>query len=342
MAKAATCTGKAIVLSMIALFFLSVSLFGKAENDHNRDIAQVFFVDQAYYSDSHIGNCREMCALTSAVHFCLDYMAGNESSGKRLLQNIQNLPFDLSGLYKKNYLYVNLNEADSNIANSIFDPIDGFCLISKTPGGNTHEKYTHMGWMYYDNKSDYPLSVIYETYATQWYIRKLLYQKVVNKIFDFGILDEYLSETQIELRLQKYGQIHVSKLQPITRIQYTADTKSSSFAAILYYIHILSDIAGNTDGTSDTRMNISELSEDLELRLKKVIGESKYDSASNIKSTLFAGKNAKSVSNSTARRYAEKILDAFHKEFAYLISDESFYKDTALKKYLDDVQQISD
>ena len=341
--RAVNICDKAIIVSMIVLSIFSFPVYGKLERAHNEDIARIFFVDQAYYSDGSIRDSRELCALTSSVHFCLDYMKGRESSGKRLLQNIQKLPFDLDKFYDRYLNYLDLSEADSALAIDMVDSIEGLCLILKTPGSSTHEKYTHMGWLYYDNKSDSPTKVIAEPYATQWYARKLLYQKVINKIFDFGLIDEYLSEKQVELRLENYNQIHVSKLNRITRGQYTAETKSSSFAAIIYYIHILSDIAENTEGTSNTRINLSDLSSELEKHLIKVVGENKYKSnfCSMIRGAITQGKNVKSDSNTAAKFHANEILEAFHREFAYLISEEGFYKNTSLRGYLNKVQQIS-
>lgn len=334
----------AILIALLLLF----PLYAKKEPGHNEDISRLFFVDQGYYNKnvSAENESRELNALTSGVHFCLDYMSGNESSGKRLLQNIENYGIDLAKFYKDYSPFIAVKSSFDTPLNALTEILitprfnNGEYGIS-TSAGNMHEIYTHLGWDYYDRASSSSVEAQFFTYGTQWYARKLLYQKVVNKIFDFSIIDERNSVQQIEACLKNYG-TNTTRLGFWDKANIWKKTKSSALASIFYYIHILSDIVGNEESTNMTRINLADLASDLEKNLTTLLGDTKYNSSScnSIRSAISKGKNAKYVGFEKTQQFAQEILNAFHSEFAYLISDEGFYKNTELKKYMDKVQQI--
>lgn len=336
-----------VVAILIALFFLFPA-YAKKEQDHNEDISRLFYVDQNYYNRNVAAESesRDMNALTSSVHFCMDYMSGNQNSGQRLLHNIENYGIDLAKFYKEYSPYIKAKS-------SVKTPSDALAEILITPrsnngeydistsAGNMHEIYTHLGWDYYDQASSSNVKAKFFTYGTQWYARKLLYQMVVNKIFDFSIFDERNSIQQIELSLKNYG-MNTTRLSYFAKSKIENKTKSSALASIFYYIHILSDIVGNEESTNMTRINLADLSLDLEKNLITLLGRKKYSSKAciSINTTLSKAKNARYIGYEKNQQYAQEILNAFHSEFANLIADESFYKNTKLKKYMDDAQQI--
>lgn len=89
-----------------------------------------------------------------------------------------------------------------------------------TPGGSFHGEYTHLGW-------DHP-SYAPDT-AKKWLVRKEILRDFLGKHFAFGLNDS----TDI--------------IKP---------SKRDSFAALLYYVHILGDHENNTITTARSRIPI--------------------------------------------------------------------------------------
>jgi hypothetical protein len=93
-----------------------------------------------------------------------------------------------------------------------------------TPGGNTHGWYTHLGW---DHIYD-------EDTTNRWLIRKEILRNALDKQFNFSLLD---------------------------KIGISRSNKRDSFAALLYYVHILGDHENNAITTAHTRLPIRSLDE---------------------------------------------------------------------------------
>jgi hypothetical protein len=93
-----------------------------------------------------------------------------------------------------------------------------------TPGGAYHEVYTHLGW-------EHPYSL--DT-MRRWLIRKEILRDFLGKHFNFFL----------------NGSTDIIK-----------PSKRDSFAALLYYVHILGDHEDNTVTTARTRIPIKNLDE---------------------------------------------------------------------------------
>jgi len=93
-----------------------------------------------------------------------------------------------------------------------------------TPGGNTHGWYTHLGW---DHIYD-------EDTTNRWLIRKEILRYALDKQFNFSLLD---------------------------KIGISRSNKRDSFAALLYYVHILGDHEDNAITTAHTRLPIQSIDE---------------------------------------------------------------------------------
>jgi hypothetical protein len=94
-----------------------------------------------------------------------------------------------------------------------------------TPGGSFHGEYTHLGW---DHPSYAPNT------AGKWSIRKEILRDFLGRNFAFGLNDS------------------ADIIKP---------SKRDSFAALLYYVHILGDHENNTITTARSRIPIKSLDE---------------------------------------------------------------------------------
>jgi hypothetical protein len=102
-----------------------------------------------------------------------------------------------------------------------------------TPGGRFHGEYTHLGW-------DHPF--YRDDTAGKWLVRKEILRDFLGKHFSFGLNDS------------------ADIIKP---------SKRDSFAALLYYVHILGDHENNTIVTARSRIPIKSLDEqnDAETRI---------------------------------------------------------------------------
>jgi hypothetical protein len=94
-----------------------------------------------------------------------------------------------------------------------------------TPGGSFHGEYTHLGWEHPSYADDT---------ARKWLIRKEILRDFLGKHFSFGLNDS------------------ADIIKP---------SKGDSFAALLYYTHILGDHENNTITTARSRIPIKSLDE---------------------------------------------------------------------------------
>lgn len=81
-----------------------------------------------------------------------------------------------------------------------------------------HEQYTHMGW-HYDYSDIGSIGSMDEPWENRWQRRKRLLQDTVNKVFDFGFLEE--AQTGL--------------------LPFYDGTRCDAFAELTYYIHVLGD-----------------------------------------------------------------------------------------------------
>jgi hypothetical protein len=98
-------------------------------------------------------------------------------------------------------------------------------FLTPGPEDYSHEEYTHLGW-------DYP-NYTPDT-ARKWLVRKEFLRDFLGKHFSFGLNDS------------------ADIIKP---------SKRDSFAALLYYVHMLGDHEGNKIGGAHTRIPIKSLDE---------------------------------------------------------------------------------
>ena len=178
-----------------------------------------------------------------------------------------------------------------------------------TADNEWHERDTHMGWDYKSYNSDVNQS---------WVKRKKILVNTVNCIFDFSYLDIQFTNICSNIEINT----NPSQFTGIQKKVLATSSKARSFAAIIYYTHILGDIDNNSSRTSATRINIEALREDLRKHLDKVFGKKKVNEYKGLCSSL---------KNSTN---AGEILRYLQGAFPDLIENESFYKNSKLKKEL--------
>ena len=156
-------------------------------------------------------------------------------------------------------------------------------IIRDGDSGPTHEKYTHMGWHYYEEQLT---DTNQKEAAVCWYKRRYILQQAVNVLFKFNPIDEWISlqQCKILMKCADKGK-SLDSINIISRAfifsgkdergkdEYR-NTKSGSLAALFYYTHILGDIIDNTEGTADTRMSIYGVQEELKKHLYNLFGES--------------------------------------------------------------------
>lgn len=171
-------------------------------------------------------------------------------------------------------------------------------LTSKGSGGSSHEQYTHMGWNY-----QYDVLLIQK----EWSMRKLLLIDTVEKVFKFS---------NVETLKQKLDETGSNTL--LKKILSTGSNKPNSVAAILYYVHILGDIAENSMTTSFTRIDLQSLKMDLEQHLIIIFGR-RLSKLPQLQDALKRNKN-------TDQAEATILLDLLHKELPQLFSKEKFFK----------------
>lgn len=181
--------------------------------------------------------------------------------------------------------------------------------IISTADNEWHERDTHMGWDYEMYNSDVNLS---------WAKRKKILVDTINCIFDFSFLDIQLTNKCSNIEIS----IHPSQFTAIQKILLSNGSKSRSFAAIIYYTHILGDIDNNSLRTSATRINIKALRVDLRKHLDKVFGKRKVDDYKGLCNALENSTNAGEI-----LRYLQGALPG-------LIENESFFTKSKLKKEL--------
>ena len=280
-----------VIILIIPLFLVNA----KSGYEHDVDLCGLFYDE--IYADRILNSSIQMNALCSAAFLTLDYNSN------------------------KNYSYKGKNSIDILSRIGINFPFILESLHAQGDGGSDHEKFTHMGWEPYRRYNDY----IYD----KWLLRKeILITTVVNE-FAFSKSDEALCSQKLQIE-QTYHQERLYLANSsffsgvmgfVDKITLFRSSKAYSFAAVLYYTHILGDIENNSTSTANTRISLNELCVDLVKHLNIVFG-------SKLNSNL--GKKLKS-SLSTANN-PSLILDLFQSTLQELLAEETFYTNSILAK----------
>jgi len=171
-----------------------------------------------------------------------------------------------------------------------------------TPGGRHHQRYTHRGWDF----STYPRNYRGRNYQDIWELRKMLLINAVDKVFGFG----------------EEGR-----------------NKRNSFAALLYYTHILGDHRSDSKATNPDRIPISGNGHDPTVlsELEKhcdilFAGKSLYD---DVLKKYFIRNNMRTVPRGTTmtddeldslREFAKSILKELFRIIPGLLQEEEFFR----------------
>lgn len=243
-------------------------------------------------------------------------------------------------------------------------------IIRDGDSGGNHEKYTHMGWHYYEGQLT---DKNQKEAAVCWYKRRYILQQAVNVLFKFNPIDEWISlqQCKILMKCADKGK-SLDSINIISRAfifsgkdergkgEYR-NTKSGSLAALFYYTHILGDIIDNKEGTADTRMSIYGVQEELKKHLYNLFGESAVakDGGSlddNLTTKLFPYEPKKNPqkkgipTDQNNRSYdyirywcdpALELLQSLQKNLGTLLGNETFYTESELYKPAKQVNSIS-
>lgn len=278
---------KRILFSILFLAFVLCSCFAKSGEEHNKDICGLFY--DSFYAKDILDSSLYMQSVCSATFMALDYNSNKNyrAKGQEAMNSIERIgvsfPFSMTDLH---------------------------CVGD---GGSDHEKYTHMGWQpYYSYSED-----VFE----KWLLRKEILLKLVVKVFDFSSSDEALCLSKLSIE-KKYNKekLAMGKLVFFDTISYgIRESKSYSFAAILYYTHILGDIIFNSEGTSRTRIALSDLCKELKHHLEVVFGN---------KLKKGVGKELLYLLDEASR--PDMILQYLQSTLQELLPKESFFKNSSL------------
>ena len=293
---------KKLVLLFYYFIFIS-SLFAFSKETHNLDTVYLFVNgsrDNGNYSVSKFENVKEICLLYNALYLTLDFSDNDMSSGKTSLE------------YLKNNTFMNfptLNEIS-------------------TPGSSWHEKYTHLGWDYQDYSTN-PKTNKINNAQVKWLKRKKILIDTVNYIFDFNVDDE----NESNLRLQKEELENYEQYSILEKYQFKyAPPKSTSMAAVLYYTHVLGDIANNSENTRSTRVDLNNMADVLQIHLINLF-KLEYFLKKSLVTEIINCKKLKSNENIDYNKYTEsakKLLEELQINFTELIENKYFYKNTDL------------
>ncbi len=274
-----------LVLLVVVIF----PVFAKGGDAHDDDICALF-CDIAY-AEAIKNSSFYMQALNYAAFLTLDYNSN------------------------PNYYYKGTKAFDF-ITNRLSVPFN-FTLEqlhqSGIDGGSDHEKVSHMGWEPYGKYNDATYDI--------WLKRKEILIKTVNKIFSFSFLDEKMSTRKLQVEQTYHPQRVSSKdVDFIDRMIISSKSKAYSFAAIIYYTHILGDIENNSGRTADTRLSLSELCTDMSKHLQIVFG-------SKIRNSGVGKQLLEKLKEANDAAMLMKYLQSAMQE---LIPEERFYKNSAL------------
>ncbi|NCD07257.1 MAG: hypothetical protein EOL97_14175 [Spirochaetia bacterium] len=287
-------------ITLINIIFSFSVIYAYSSAEHNSDLIYLFI--DGYRQSNEILNidrqCKELQIISASVYFTLDYCdtLGNKVKGERLSKYLFN--------------------------NQIYVPNMDYDIL--TPGGNTHEKYTHMGWNYHNYTKSFG-----DIYQSKWLKRKKILIAAVNLIFDFSIIDEQRSLSSVEKELKK----NYTQFLTIEKLNYKIGSKSDSLAAIFYYTHILGDIQNNSEITRNTRIYLDELKKNLKHHLIKVFGVIKYYKQVDLVSQI----NIKNYDNNInlEKKQAQALLISLQEAFPHLLENEKFYENTNLAAEVD-------
>lgn len=312
------------------LMFLTICspCFSKGDyGGHDKDMMLLFLNDE-YEVKNWRDEIREIEALAAAIYICLDFQKGEEDKCE-----------DMLGVLER-YGILKVNE---------YTPED---LV--TPGGSSHQKYTHKGWHWYDEGfikvspiSEYPQ--IYPKYK-QWYLRREILQKTINKLFDFSSKDENKSieqcrlwPTAVSLKINPSRKEFPNHNLILTGRDKFVETQSGSLAAIFYYVHILGDWEENKLGSYSYKIQYQDLIDELEFHLENVFGRRKLKKQQELFSLLnITSQEEKKLANyGEAKEHSEKVLDALHNCFQDLLTDEDFFINSNLCKSIEKHAHIS-
>ena len=180
-------------------------------------------------------------------------------------------------------------------------------------GGSDLEIVSHKWWEPYNAYDD-------ATYGI-WLRRKEILIETVNKVFAFSAIDEALSSRKLAIEKDYHPQrVGSDDVEWFDKIVLRMDSKSYSFATIIYYTHILGDIEENSDRTAKTRLSLYEVCTELTSHLQIVFG-------SRIKSSGIGKQLLEKLKNAQDAKIIMKYLQSAMQE---LIPKESFYKNSQL------------
>lgn len=317
------------VFIFLLLIVACLPIFSKNDiGGHDLDMMLLFFNNRLEVADWR-QEIREIEALADSIYICLDF---------------HNNPSDLNKCneaLKRLVRYGIINENQYSTSQLI------------TPGGNTHQKYTHMGWHWYDDerlkiRGDNKYIPQEYGYYEAWYLRREILQRTVNSIFDFNYFDERKSLSQCSLWSRSYSNLdeHPSMFSYWDRSKLIEvvdngtgsekksfkplETKSGSMAAIFYYVHILGDWEVNSESTEGNKIDLKDLQKELLFHLENVFGSSKVQKSTRLYDEL------KSYNPNATR-----ILKEMHNSFQDLLTGESFFVNTNLCKEIETRTGIS-
>lgn len=303
------------IVFFVLIFVFCASAFSYGDgHEHDKDIMGLFF--DRNYAEELYNSCKDLSdCLCPAVFLALDYCKGKGFEEKGARCRDQLLEY---GVLLQN---------------------DEMLLIC-TPGGNSHEAYTHLGWdCDYTNepipfKSSENLVFFVEDNWKAWATRKKLLVEAVVRVFDFSNREASLAigKMDIQKRINPrqwdsyLDTTDIGLIDKITeRIMMSSTTKVESLAAVFYYTHILGDIKGNEASTEKTRIGLKTLCVELEKHLNNLFGKKALSKYSYLCNMIQSGTSA------------EDVLKALQGAFPELLENCSFYKNTNIKRAVDNL-----
>ena len=330
---------RSAALALLLLLLASMFLWALEGPEHDKDLLMLFTAE--YREGSDDGSAKKLLvtsraanALASAAYLCLDATSVYPKTNYAKYQNIP------EGWLKFDDYEITLKKKSKD---------KGDDENKKGDGGAWHERFTHMGWHdfedllsgkkekyeFYEN-GDYDLNDA----AIRWYKRRYIFQQVVNELFKFNPIDEWLSLKQCEIlldcaqnRISPDDKLSASKRALIFSGGKYRDTKSGSLAAIFYYTHILGDILHNEESTSGTRMSLNEVRDELNHHLANLFGDTAVGKLKN--QSLY--ENLKKTYGTDEKTEALKLLQSLQSNLPTLLEKEYFYKKSDIYK---DYQKI--